>query len=208
VLASGQEEGDVLRISDADILHATYYADRLRKHGQAFVTAQGREAALLGFDKDWGQIELGFGRVGPASTVERQAARVCVDFVNHHGLWLLDIYRPTAERLGWLERARDAASLLGDLASLVLIINNLGIANLNLGRPREALRLHKEALAIARRIEHIVEQAHSMSSIGVCYKHLGQYRQALRWHQKILLLGHARKLAHLRLNAIGNVGIT
>ena len=58
------------------------------------------------------------------------------------------MYRPVTERLGWLERARSAAILVKDHTALVLIINNLGIANLSLGRPKEALRFHKEALKI------------------------------------------------------------
>ena len=52
-----------------------------------------------------------------------------------------------------------AAALIGDLPALALIINNLGITNLNLGRPREALQLHKAALAMARRIRHLVRVA-------------------------------------------------
>jgi tetratricopeptide (TPR) repeat protein len=197
----------VSHIPEADMHHAAYYATALREYGQAFITAQGREAALRGFGEDWPQIRLGFDRVGTVSDRNIQAARVCVDFVNHPGVWLLDIYRPVTERLGWLELARRAATLLGDQTALVLIINNLGITNLNLGRPHEALQLHKEALEIARRIRHVVEHAHAISSIGICYKHLGRYREALQWHEKVLLLGQPYKLAHLRLNAFGNMGI-
>ena len=159
-------------------------------------------SAKTGHKSSWALIE-----VSAASTNDPQAARVCVDFVNHAGIWLLDIYRPVTERLGWLERARSAAILVNDHTALVLIINNLGIANLNFGRPKEALRFHKEALKVARRIGHLVEEAHALSSIGICLKHLGRYQQALQWYEKVICLGHPYKLANLRLNAFGNMGI-
>jgi tetratricopeptide (TPR) repeat protein len=193
-------------VTQDDIHLAFYYASRLKEFGEAFTKGQNDEA-FRNFRKDWLQIKLSFDRV---SSILKQpgAARICVDFVNNKGLWLLDIHRPVSERLSWFELARRAALQIGDDQSLVIILHNLGIATLNLGKPTDAIKLHKEELAIARRIKHAVGIAQATSSVGTCYRHLGQYRQALRWHKKVLLLEDTDEIAHLRLNAIGNIGIT
>jgi tetratricopeptide (TPR) repeat protein len=194
-------------VTENDIHLASYYAAKLKGFGQAFTTAERRDEALRDFTKDWLQIKLGFDRVSSIFQKRREAARICVNFVNNKGLWLLDIQRPISERLSWLELARRAALLIGDEESLVIILHNLGIATLSLGEPLDAIELHKKELAIARRIKHAVGKAQATSSIGTCYRHLGQYRQALRWYKKILLLEDTDEIAHVRLNAIGNIGI-
>jgi tetratricopeptide (TPR) repeat protein len=195
-------------VTEADINLASYYAQKLKEFGQAFTTADGRDGALRDFKKDWLQIKLGFDRVSSIFSRQREAARICVNFVNNKGLWLIDIHRPISERLSWFELARRAALLIGDDESLVIILHNLGIATLNLAKPSDAIQFHKKELAIARRIKHAVGKAQATSSIGTCYRHLGQYRQALRWHKKVLLLEDTEEIAHVRLNAVGNIGIT
>lgn len=186
---------------------AAHYASTLRKYGEEFTSTRTRNRAVRGFNDDWPQIRISFDRVSSIFDQRREAARICVDFVNNKGLWLLDIHRPISERLSWFERARRAALLIGDDPSLVLILHNLGIATLTLGRPSDAIEIHKEELAIARRIKHAVGKAQATSSIGTCYRQLGQYAQALRWHRKVLALGDIDEIAHVRLNALGNVGI-
>src|SRR5260221_11744126 len=100
---------------------AAYLAGELRTHGKAFMSAKGREAALANFNHDWPHIELGFGRMSQACAVDRRAARICVDFLNHEGLWLLDIHRPATERIPWLEFPRQTAPPLGDRTSIWVI---------------------------------------------------------------------------------------
>ena len=199
--------GNTRMVTPDDIDLAAFYAARLKDFGEAFTTGRNEEA-LRGFRDDWLQIKLSFDRV--SSTFERrpEAARICVDFVNNKGLWLLDIHRPVSERLSWYETARTAALQIGDHQSLVIILHNLGIAMLNLGKPLEAIAFHKEQLVVARRINHAVGIAQATSSVGSCYRHMGQYRQALGWHKKVLLLKDTEEIAHVRLNAVGNTGIT
>ena len=117
-------------VTEDDIHLASYYASKLKELGQAFTTAERRDEALRDFSKDWHQIKLGFDRVSSIFDQQRDAARICVNFVNNKGLWLLDIQRPVSERLSWLELARRAAVLIGDDGSLVIILHNLGIATL------------------------------------------------------------------------------
>jgi tetratricopeptide (TPR) repeat protein len=198
----------MLPVSEDDIHLAPYYAAKLRSFGDDFTsTKKKRDKARRGFDKEFSQIKLSFDRVSSVLDRHSDAARICVDFVNNKGLWLLDIYRPISERLSWFERARRAALLIGDDRSLVSILHNLGIATLNDGRAHDAIKIHKDELAVARRAKHAVGKAQATSSIGTCYRQLGQYREAARWHRKVLALGDIDEIANVRLNALGNIGI-
>jgi tetratricopeptide (TPR) repeat protein len=74
--------------------------------------------------------------------------------------------------------------LSGESAAL----GNIGLIYSSLGKPEEALKYHRDALAIDRKIGYEQGIASDLGNIGLIYSDLGKPEEALKYHQEALAI--------------------
>jgi tetratricopeptide (TPR) repeat protein len=194
---------------EADSRHAQVYAQRLRAYGETFMNSA-PPGLVDDFHREWLNIDEAFcwASAEAENSNNLEAAQICVGFVSKASLWPLNMWRPAIEIYDWLQKGRRAAEQVGDTTALAGILNNIGILQVNMGKPREALGFHEEARRLAEQHGHDLEAAHSASSIGICYRHLGERDKALDAHRAALKIAEkSEELEHLCLNCHGNIAI-
>ncbi|MBI4329288.1 MAG: tetratricopeptide repeat protein, partial [Chloroflexi bacterium] len=131
------------KLEDADALHlrlAAYYAGFTDAHDQP--TEEHLNAVALDFSNIRGTLEWCLAR-----PKEQSAAHLFTELIvglqqfwNARGYW--------TERVAWGEAGVEAAKAIGDDQRLATIMQNLGIANQDQGRPEEARDLYQQSLDI------------------------------------------------------------
>ena len=87
-------------------------------------------------------------------------------------------------------RALDEDDAEETCAALAVALNSLGVSLLELGRHREALDAHEEALRLRRDLatqnpaRHTPHLAHSLNNLGTSLRKLGRHREALDAHEE------------------------
>ena len=98
-----------------------------------------------------------------------------------------------------LNQAHQAYSLIKDHQNVAMVVMELGIANLSLGRYPQALDNFQQALNYWNRVKNTVNQANVLNNLGVLHHLLGDYEQAFHCYKQALAL--ARQNGDHRMEA-------
>jgi len=100
------------------------------------------------------------------------------------------IYKSLGEAESALLACRQALQTFQDLGHLPdgegAALHNIGEVYLQLGRPRQAIALFKQALFIRQKIRQYNSEAATLESIGTAYVQLNQELRALEFYQRAL----------------------
>ncbi|MEU5259558.1 BTAD domain-containing putative transcriptional regulator [Amycolatopsis sp. NPDC021455] len=85
--------------------------------------------------------------------------------------------------------------------------HGLGRVYSQLGRPRDGMRHHERALAIARRIGDLDTEAREINYVGVSLLSLGRVEQAIGCHTKAVEISERARNPYVRLVALNGLGL-
>ncbi|MEV7098802.1 BTAD domain-containing putative transcriptional regulator [Amycolatopsis sp. NPDC051045] len=85
--------------------------------------------------------------------------------------------------------------------------HGLGRVYSQLGRPRDGMRHHERALAIARQTGDLGTEARETNYIGVSLLSLGRVETAIRWHTEAVELSERSGNRYVRLLALNGLGL-
>jgi ATP/maltotriose-dependent transcriptional regulator MalT/DNA-binding SARP family transcriptional activator len=108
----------------------------------------------------------------------------------------------------WLERALDAYTALEDEPSQMLVLMELGLAQMNAGRYAQAMTYYQRALAHGQQDHNLARQATLHNNLGVLYHLLGQLEEAVPQLEEAVELARRsgyRRMAGLALAGLGDL---
>ena len=89
----------------------------------------------------------------------------------------------------------------------VVHLANLGICHASLGDYRRAIKLHTQALAIARRTGDRYAEGSQLGNLGACHLLLGDYRRAIKLQTQALAIARRTGDRQGEGNQLGNLGL-
>jgi tetratricopeptide (TPR) repeat protein len=184
--------------------HAAYYAALMQRCNQEAGHESTIDDALATLDREIGQIERGQAWVVNTPPASWRDA-LLIDYAFACGIYFglrgrygqmiewLKAGRAAAQRHG---RARDAAGLLGNIATVYQ----------RTGRYDEAVAADEEIVTIFRKAGLDAETAMALNNLGTVYKQQGRYEDAITHYQQGLEI--AQRLGDTATTAItlGNLG--
>jgi len=107
------------------------------------------------------------------------------------GSFLADFHAHPTERVAWYQHIAAASNRLGDKQGEIGDLLELGIAKLEMGDARGAMKHFEDALARAREIGDKRGEGTALGNLGIAYAKLGHTRKAIEFFQQ--RLGTARQ---------------
>jgi tetratricopeptide (TPR) repeat protein len=129
-------------------------------------------------------------------------------YVSYTGDGFLRLQGYSLQSLGLLEIAAQAAERQENRGNQAAHLSHLGLAYTDLGRYRQAIDYHQQAMTISRKIGDRETESTILSNLGIVYRQLGQYPQAIDYAQQALTISHEigdRRGEGLALEGLGVV---
>ncbi len=186
--------------------HARYYQERLQKANNLLL--QGGDSMKKGlqlFDLEWLNIQGGQSWTKENADMDSEAAGICSNFARTGSI--LELRLHPQENVKWLLAALSAARRIKSKEAKGAHLGNLGMAYINLGKHRKAIKFTKQALAIAREIGDKKTEGIWLGNLGLAYFYLDEPRKAIELYQQALAIAKEIVNPKGEGNALGNLGL-
>jgi tetratricopeptide (TPR) repeat protein len=190
--------------------HSEYYIELLYSINTLYLKGGGSiQAGLALFDREWANIKAGWSwaesQISNGMNQEH-AFRLCKDYANA-GAHVLELRLHPAEKISWLEAGLKAARSLRDRLAEGVYLGNLGLANLDLGDARTAIKYYEQALTVSSDIGDKRNEGVWLGGLGLASTALGDARNAINYCEQALIV--ARGIGDKRNEGVhlGNQGV-
>jgi Tfp pilus assembly protein PilF len=166
--------------------HAEHYLKVFREADDLYL--QGGEsvkAALALFDLESRNIQAGQAWATAQAREDDAAAVMCFNYPAV-GAYLLQLRQNPRERIQWLEVALAAARRMKAREAEGAHAGSLGIAYMQLGETRRAVRSFEQQLMITREISDRRGEGYALGNLGQAYASLNEPRRAVEFYEQCL----------------------
>jgi len=173
---------------EAQKRHAVHYETVLLSASDLYL--QGNESIKYGlnlFDLEWKNFQAGQAWAEVYANKDNVAEQLCSAYPNA-GADLLELRQYPPERIRWHETALTSAKRLKDRPAEGAHRNSLGLAYMNLGEARKAIKFFEQALAISHEIGDRRNEGAIQGNLGVVYRNLGDARKAIKFFEQALAI--------------------
>ncbi len=177
-----------MKISRADIAlrHAEYYFGILDSANETYKTgAEGVRVGLMAYDNESGNIMSAQAWSASKAGQVEAATKLTCQFPDI-GFYILMLRIPAKTGVIWLEQAIAASNRLNDLEAEGDHWDNLGILNLRLGKPLNALECHDRALCISRMRGDRRREGEALGNLGATRVEQGNIPVAMPYLEEAL----------------------
>lgn len=197
-----------LECLEASYRHADHYAGVFADAYEMKNTdpENGFMDALNLIDKEWSNIIAGQRWAADHAEMDPKYAETCCRYSSISEF--LGLRLTPQETIAWQEDSLKAAKLLGNEKREAMYLNNMGIAQRELGNYEKAIKLHIQSLEIARQLKDEEGESSALGNLAIIYVSSGESKKAIEILEPILQTARQnknRKRESLTLGTLGSV---
>jgi tetratricopeptide (TPR) repeat protein len=209
-----EEKGGKAAGNDVLQRHAEYYKDLLFR-ANIFYRKGGTDiqVGLALFDREWANIRAGQSwaenkmRSAKEMSPELEPAfRLCMNYPDA-GAFIIRLRLFPEEWIRWLEAGLYAARALKDLRAEGAYLGGLGLANIGMGKPQQAIEFLDKARVIASDTHDRRGEGRELGNLGIAYANLGEMVKAIEFDEQALTIAREIGDEEGEGNDLGNLGI-
>jgi len=167
---------------------ATYFLTVAMTAGDSYAKGgKYKEQGLNQFDLEWDNIKKGQDWAQSNSDQDEEADNLCLSYTEA-AVHLLELRKPSAERLKWYQAALESAKRLNESEVENKYLLLMGIEHNNVNQPDEALEFLEQALKCSQQSNDATSERIALGQLGLTHLALKRPHRAIEFLEKELAL--------------------
>ncbi|WP_047864342.1 tetratricopeptide repeat protein [Rubrobacter aplysinae] len=201
-----EDDAELPNIRELQLRRLRYYETKIFYFNEAYNQGGDEQRrALEDLNQDYDCIRAAHAWAVAHMCEDEEAARIVTAYASA-GPNIFLIRLPPRELIRWIEKAIEAAGMLGFEEDVKAHKANLGAAHAMAGDPRSALPYFEQALRNARNNEDRPAESAALGNLGRAYYSFGDYARAIEYTQGCLEVAREIEEWRTESQALGTLG--